>query len=135
MGQPSCEHRHAQYVKGPSTWPEDKVLERKVSSNPFGVDEIKAAGSAILIRCMRSTSPRQEVDMCANSWAEIRLLLCLIGRGLLDLALCRGGEETTGGVPVRPVPHQETVRGAERPCMAWASHRQSQRQSDPLEEA
>ena len=96
MGQPSCEHSrvlwvfHEELSRMPvecwkqhgraSTWPEDKVPQCKVSSNPFGADKIGAVGGAIPIRCMRSTSPRREAVMCANNWAAIRLLL-------LDLAL------------------------------------------------
>jgi hypothetical protein len=35
--------------------------------------------------------------MCANGWAAIRVILRLTGRGLLALALYRGGEAIRGG--------------------------------------
>ena len=41
------------------------------------------------ILCMRSTSPRLEVSMCASDCVAISLLL--ISKDLLVVAFCRGG--------------------------------------------
>jgi hypothetical protein len=58
-------------------------------------DEIGAAGGTMPIFFMSSTSPRLEVDMCANGLAAIRLLL--IGRGRFEVAaFCLSGLAING---------------------------------------
>jgi len=59
-------------------------------------DEVGITCDRVPILCMRNTSPRLEVGMCANGWAAIRLLL--VGRGLLVAAFCLGGVTIKGNL-------------------------------------
>jgi hypothetical protein len=78
-----------------ATWFDVKFLTNMVSYAPLDTDETGAAGGAMPIFFMRSTSSRLVVGMCANGWAAIRLLL--IGRGRFVVAfVCLGGLAING---------------------------------------
>jgi len=79
---------------GAATWLGVKFPMNMTLYAPLDADDTRAAGSAMPILCMRSTSPRLKVGMCASGCVAIRLLL--MGRGLLVAAFCRGGVAIKG---------------------------------------
>ena len=77
-----------------ATWLDVKFPTNMASYAPLDADDTRAAGGTMPILCMRSTSPRLKVGMCASGCVAIRLLL--MGRGLLVAAFCRGGVAIKG---------------------------------------
>jgi hypothetical protein len=81
---------HREQLTQSCQWLGVKFSANIASYVPLDADENGAVGGPMPIFCMRSTSPRLEVGMCASGWAAFRLLL--ISRGCLVVAsFCLGG--------------------------------------------